>query len=239
MRLKLDKLHLWFRQNRWLWLFTQCTKVLLAFAFIVAGHWKIIGERFTSLSSNHPMGQYLDALFYTGYYYTFIGIMQVLAAILILIPRTVVLGVLLYLSIIANITVLSFSVRFDGSIFTSPLMTIACIYLLWWHWDRVKYILPIPRKNLANTLPKQKMNNKFPLAFAGIVILIMVSVVFVSVKGFDVMPKNHIKDCSDQFVDSNRTEAGKIFCECIHQNGTPLDECLELYYDAPNDLISN
>ena len=38
------------------------------------------------------MGHYLEALHHTGYFYTFIGYAQILAAVLILIPRTVVIG---------------------------------------------------------------------------------------------------------------------------------------------------
>ena len=82
---------------------------------------KIVGERFASgLSDIHPMGAYLEALHHTGYYYTFIGIAQVVAAVLLLIPRTVTLGALLYFPIIVNIWLLSYAVRFEGSIVTSP-----------------------------------------------------------------------------------------------------------------------
>ena len=76
---------------------------------------KIVGERFASgLSEIHPMGAYLEALHHTGYYYTFIGIAQVLAAILLIIPRTVTMGAILYFPIIVNIWVLSLAVRFEG-----------------------------------------------------------------------------------------------------------------------------
>ncbi len=65
---------------------------------------KILGERFASgLSANHPMGHYLEALHLTGYYYTFIGIVQVTAALMLLIPRTATLGAFLYFPIILNI----------------------------------------------------------------------------------------------------------------------------------------
>src|SRR5215207_3889092 len=68
------------------------------------------------------MGHYLEALHHTGFYYTFIGVVQILAAILLLVPRTVILGALLYFPLILNICVLSYAVRFEGSILTSPLM---------------------------------------------------------------------------------------------------------------------
>lgn len=102
-----------------------------------------MGERFTDLSNNHPMGHYLEALHRTGYYYTFIGVLQVTAAILLLIPRTATLGALIYFPIILNICILSLAVRFDGSFVSAPLMVLANLYLLCWDYDKLKYIFPL------------------------------------------------------------------------------------------------
>src|SRR6476661_3084956 len=104
----LDRLHSQAKQNRWLWLFSIFNRFALAAGFIPSGIVKIIGERFASgVSANHPMGHYMEALHTTGYYYTFIGIVQVTAAILLLIPRTVTLGTFLYFPIILNICILT------------------------------------------------------------------------------------------------------------------------------------
>ena len=151
----LDRLHSQAKQNSWLWLFSIFCRVALAAGFFPAGMVKIMDERFASgLSVNHPMGHYLEALHYTGYYYTFIGIVQVAAAIMLLIPRTVTLGAFLYFPIILNICILTYAVRFDGSLFTAPLMTLANLYLLGWNYEKWKYILPFNR--LANDAAMQK-----------------------------------------------------------------------------------
>ena len=84
------------------------------------------------------MGAYLEALHHTGYYYTFIGVAQVAAAILLILPRTVTLGALLYFPTIINIWLLSFALRFEGSFVTSPLMVLANLYILIWNYDRLK-----------------------------------------------------------------------------------------------------
>lgn len=94
------------------------------------------------------MGNYLEALHRTGYYYTFIGVMQVTAALLLLIPRTATLGAFLYFPIILNICVLSFAVRFEGSLLSSPLMVLANLYLLCWDYDKWKLILPFNKPNV-------------------------------------------------------------------------------------------
>lgn len=152
----LDRLHSQAKKNRWLWLFSIFNRLALAAGFIPAGIVKIMDERFASgLSVVHPMGTYLEALHHTGFYYTFIGIAQILAAILLLIPRTVTLGAFLYFPIILNICILTFAVRFDGSLFTAPLMTLANLFLLGWNYEKWKYILPFNR--LAND-PAQKEN---------------------------------------------------------------------------------
>lgn len=142
----LDRLYLQARGNRWLWLFSIFCRLALAAGFFPSGMVKILGERFASgLSVNHPMGHYLEALHHTGFYYTFIGIAQVAAAIMLLIPRTVTLGAFLYFPIILNICILTYAVRFDGSLFTAPLMVLANLYLLGWNYEKWKYILPFNR----------------------------------------------------------------------------------------------
>ncbi|MCW3103269.1 MAG: hypothetical protein JWO09_1709 [Bacteroidetes bacterium] len=138
----LDRLHSKAKQNKWLRYFAVFNRVGLAAGFLPSGIVKITGERFTSLSAMHPMGNYLEALHRTGYYYTFIGIMQVTAAILLLIPRTATLGAMIYFPIILNICILSLAVRFEGSWVSSPLMVLANLYLLCWDYDKLKFILP-------------------------------------------------------------------------------------------------
>lgn len=206
----------------------------------MAGFVKTIDERFASgLSIIHPMGSYLNALHQTGYYYTFIGIVQILAAILLLIPRTVFLGALLYFPIILNIFILSYSVRFVGSLLTSPLMLLANIFLLCWYYDRLKFILPIKDPKPVK-LPKPiKYSNKFPFRFVlgcAAAVAGIVAGVF-TMSSFAVMPENSVPDCVDQFVGGNRTTAGAEFCDCVHNKGLPLDTCLGNYEKAADDIL--
>ena len=154
---KLDRLHSQAKQNSWLWLFSIFCRLALAAGFFPSGMVKIMGERFASgLSVNHPMGHYLVALHQTGYYYTYIGVVQVVAAIMLLIPRTVTLGAFLYFPIILNICILTYAVRFDGSLFTAPLMVLANLYLLGWNYEKWKYILPFNHLANDDDVTKQK-----------------------------------------------------------------------------------
>jgi len=211
--------------------FTIFTRLALAAGFLPAGYVKIIGERFTDLHNNQPMGHYLEALHHTGYYYTFIGYVQILAALLLLIPRTVVLGTLLYLPIILNICILSLAVRFEGSLLTAPLMVIACLYLLCWNYDRIKYILPF-NSPPALTLVQDK---KFPKWFFAVVVLTFVAVGFTVTHMYNLMPRNTLTSCESQCDDSKNPEACKIFCESIHNKGQDLDKSLDQYERAVQD----
>lgn len=273
----LDRLHSQATANSWLWLFSIFNRLALAAGFIPAGIVKIMDERFASgLSVNHPMGHYLEALHHTGYYYTFIGIAQIAAAIMLLIPRTITLGAFLYLPIILNICILTYAVRFDGSLFTAPLMTLANLYLLAWNYEKWKFILPFNqsannkekvereilesddlkiRENAGNRgifsrygisllykrfriFLKQLFADKFPFKFfAGSFIAVIICVIVIP-SLYSVKPRNTLPQCQKQFRNSRRANAGNVFCNCIHQNGEPLDKCLNEYGKAADDAAA-
>lgn len=267
----LNRLHLKAKKNSWLWLFSIFNRVALAAGFIPAAIVKLMDERFASgLHAKHPMGYYLEALHFTGYYYTFIGVVQLASAIMLLIPRTVTLGAFLYFPIILNITILTYATRFDGSLFTAPLMTLANLFLLGWNYERWKYILPFNhlsnditnQKNLESVIQtqessgnqtffsryrihplygrfrnflKQLFNDKFPTLFFGGVFAAVVVCVIGIPNLYSILPHNTQAMCRKQFKSSNRIKAGNGFCNCIHNNGEPLNKCLIEYNKIPDD----
>jgi len=56
----LDRLHFQARQNVWLRYFAIFCRIALAAGFIPSGLQKILGERFTVLAVNHPMGNFFE-----------------------------------------------------------------------------------------------------------------------------------------------------------------------------------
>jgi len=231
---RFEQFYLKIKGNRWYFLFSIFCRFTLSYAFIVAGTTKIIGEKFASgLSALHPMGAYLEALHHTGYYYTFIGIAQVIAAILLLIPRTVALGALLYFPIIVNIWILSFALRFEGSFLTSPLMVFANMYLLFWNYDRLKYILPFKQfPNHKLFVKPEKYTKKIPFFFFTGVLTTIIFFIILEQFGYDAMPRIRLSDCIEQFKNTNNEAVGYGFCECVYTNGKPLDECLDEFEKA-------
>jgi len=226
---KLNQYYLDAKQNRWFNYFTIFCRISLAMGFLFAGYVKVIGERFTDLSNNQPMGAYLEALHHTGYYYTMIGIAQITAAVLLLIPRTATFGAMLYFPIILNIFILSLAVRFEGSLISSPLMVLANLYLLCWDYDKLKYALPFYRSEVAK--PKV-YTNKFPIGFFAGVFAVFVALVITLTNVYSIMPRNTIKDCGVQCATSKDPQACYNFCDCIHTKGQPLSKCLDQYNKA-------
>lgn len=216
--------------NKWFRYFATFCRIGLALAFIPSGAVKVMGERFTALPSNHPLGHYFDALHLTGYYYTFIGAGQLLTAALLLIPRTAVLSAVMAFPIISNITVLVYATRFEGTRIVT-LILLANLFLLCWYFDRIRYILPFKRTDLA--IPEYKpVTNKFPWAFFGMVIVTIATVILVNQYLYDIRPGNSVEECTNGCPGNSDPEACYQFCDCIYSQGKPLDVCLEAYEKA-------
>jgi uncharacterized membrane protein YphA (DoxX/SURF4 family) len=224
---KLDHLYDECRRNRWLRYFAVFCRFALALGFIPSGIVKVMGDRFTALPPNHPLGHYFDALHRTGFYYTFIGMSQLTAALLLLIPRTALLGALLYLPIIFNICVLTYATRFEGTRIVT-LMLLANLYLLWWDYARLKYVLPLASSDVGTT-PNQKMSGKFPWIFFGCAVAVVVSAIVINNFVYDIRPGNSQLECTNGCANNARPEACERFCSCIYNEGNPLDKCLDEY----------
>ncbi len=160
----LDDLHVAVTRRWWTQLFTAFTRCLLALAFIPPSIPKIMHKPFTMLPDSNPVGHYFNALMDTGFYYEFIGWSQIIAAILLLIPRTSHIGAFMFLPIIANIAVLTCSVGFKGTWLLTIFMCLAAVYLVAWEFDRLKPLLFSSRENKPRILPFQFV--MIPIFFA-------------------------------------------------------------------------
>jgi uncharacterized membrane protein YphA (DoxX/SURF4 family) len=137
----LDQLHAQASRKRWLRIFTVLTRILLAIGFLPSGITKVLGNRFTILGIDDPVGFFFEALYRTGFYWRFLGICQLMAALLLLIPRTATIGALMYFPLILNIFIITVSMHFKGTPVITGLMLLGSIYLLCWDYDRLKHLL--------------------------------------------------------------------------------------------------
>ena len=221
-----ERLHGELRRNTWLRRFAIFCRIALVLGFIPAGIVKVTGERFSGLESNNPLGHYFDALALTGFYYKFIGIGQLIAALLLLIPRTALLGAIFYFPIILNICVLSYATRFEGTRITT-LMLLANLFLLVWDYPRLKYFLPFSRYDREQHVVE---TDKFPALFFACVFAAVVSVIVINAFLFDMRPGNTAVDCSSGCKESDNPYACQHFCDCIFKQGSPLNVCLNEYH---------
>jgi hypothetical protein len=225
----LDKFELFVaeaRRNRWYRGFAIFCRLVLAVAFLISGVIKIRGERFAAgLPETNPMGHYLAALHETGFYYESLGWVQAFVAILLLIPRTALLGALIYFPIIMNITVLAYAVRFEGTR-AATFMVLANIFLLCWDYSRLKHILPFkqPKEEVAVSATNLPLN-RFPYAFFAFVVIALASVVLIN-HNLYLRPGNSEEECRNVCGDDKGCQA---FCDCIYVNGNALGPCLEEY----------
>jgi hypothetical protein len=137
----LDALHLRLRRSRWLARAVVATRILLAAAFIPTGLVKVLGQRFTSISVEHPVGAFFEALYRTGIYWQFLGWSQVIAGLLLLVPATATLGALLFLAIATNIVVITLALDFGGTPVVTVLMFVAVLGLVAWDYHRWRGVL--------------------------------------------------------------------------------------------------
>lgn len=229
MLTKLEQYYYEAKGNKWLRNSTVFCRIILALGFIPSGIVKIMGERFTALPTNHPLGHYFDALHLTGYYYTFIGFVQLTTALLLLIPRTALLGAVFYFPIILNICILTYATRFEGTRITT-LMLLASLYLLCWHYDRLKYLLN--SKPLNKDDYEAKKSNKFPTLFFGCIFVATTLVIVINHFLYDIRPGNSLLECTNGCPNHVNPKACADFCDCIYNKGYPLDKCLDEYGES-------
>lgn len=223
------------RADTWFRRFAVFCRVALALSFIPAGYVKIAGERFAAgLPPNNPLGHYFDALHLTGYYYTFLGVVQLITAIFLLIPRTALLGALMYFPIIVNICVLTYATRFDGTRIVT-MMLLASLFLLIWDYDRLKYILPFKQVQAAPPVIKKPLGMRPRVIFFGGVFATVIFIIAGTFFLFDISPGNSEAECRNQCSSGKNPAACLVFCDCIYKQGKPLDSCVATF-DKAKDI---
>jgi uncharacterized membrane protein YphA (DoxX/SURF4 family) len=226
---RLEEIYYEAKSDKWFKGFAVFCRIALAASFLPTGYVKIMGERFAAgLPSNNPLGHYFDALYLTGYYYTFIGIAQIVTAILLLIPRTSLLGALMYFPIIVNICVLTYATRFDGTR-ANTMAALASLFLLVWDYDRLKHILPFKQPKTNPVVLKKPLGKRLRIIFFGGCIALLTIIIAGTFYLYDIVPGNSEEECRNGCA---ARPAACGFCDCIYIEGKPLDSCLAAYNEA-------
>lgn len=236
---RIEEIYYGAKSDKWFQGFAFFCRIVLAVSFFPTGLVKIMGQRFAEgLPSNNPLGHYFDALYLTGYYYTFIGIAQVIIAILILIPRTSFLGVLMYFPMIVNICVLTYATRFAGTR-ANTMLLLACLFLIIWNYDRLKYLLPYKGSTIESPVLKKPLRLRLRIIFFGGSVAILGFIIMGTFYLWEIGPGNSEAECRSQCYGSKNPEACEEFCDCIYNKGKSLDSCLAAFNRAKDNRRSN
>jgi hypothetical protein len=229
---RIEEIYYEAKSDKWFKRFAVFCRIALAAGFLPTGYVKIMGERFAAgLPPNNPLGHYFDALYLTGYYYTFIGIAQIITAILLLIPRTSLLGALMYFPIIVNICVLTYATRFDGTRLIT-MMVLASLFLLIWDYDRLKHILPFKQPKTDPPVLKKPVDKRLRIIFFGGCFAVLAFIIISTFYLYEIVPGNSEAECRNQCASSQNPAACEVFCDCIYNQGQPLDSCLAAFNKA-------
>jgi hypothetical protein len=107
-------------------------------------------------------------------------------------------------------------------------MVLANLFLLVWNYDRLKFILPFRKFTNFSLFEKpQKYSKQFPYVFFLVVMSATILTIAITEFSYDTMPRNSLEDCEQQFKNTKNETAGCNFCDCIHNEGRPLEECLK------------
>ncbi len=147
--------HRFIRSKNLFLVFTWFTRCLLAIAFIPSGLKKVMGMRFTQIGIDNPVGFFFEALYQSGFYWNFLGFVQILIAVLLMVPRLSYLGAIFYLPVIINIFVIVTAMGFAGTPYIAGMMLLANLYLLFWDLPKTLALFRIisGKADIGNVLP--------------------------------------------------------------------------------------
>jgi len=155
----LDRLHARAREQFALQRLAILSRLLLALAFVPTALVKVQGLPFSAMSTETPIGHFFDAMYRTGGYWRFLGLSQLVAGALLLIPSTATLGAVLFFPIILNIFVITVALHFTGTPLITGGMLLAALFLLCWDYHRLKSVLfwPAEPRPLPAVVPVSRL----------------------------------------------------------------------------------
>ena len=178
-----NKLLLRIKQYELLQLFTIYLRYLIGSAFVFAafGMGKIIPFFDKSVigqgDPNSPITHAFSSFIHSELYWSFIGWSQLIAGILLVTQRFARFGIMIYLPIIANIFMLTYSYHFQGTDIVTGLMLLAALYLALWEGDKLQYLFIEPTTD-SLTLAKPTIERLPIWGYAGVGMVALLATTF-------------------------------------------------------------
>lgn len=127
-----------FRKNRIINRGVINLRYFIGLGFIPSGLVKVMGQPFANPENTGVFAEFLHAFHATGFYYSSVGFLQMLAGVLLMTQRFATVGALLFLPVIFNITILTISTIGSLTPVIASLMLLGILFLLF--WDLPKWI---------------------------------------------------------------------------------------------------
>ncbi|HVK84584.1 MAG TPA: hypothetical protein VM513_10785 [Kofleriaceae bacterium] len=142
------------RRTRWVNVAVVNLRFLIGFAFVPAAMKKLLGQPFTDPTNHGLFHDFLHAFRATGWFYPFVGAMQLLAAVLLFTQRFATLGAAVALPILSAIMVFCWSTEVVPTASIATLMWLGTVGLLVWDLDRWRALfLPSDRVHEVRVAP--------------------------------------------------------------------------------------
>lgn len=139
------------RTARWANHAVVLLRILIGFAFLPAALKKVLDQPFTDPANSGRFHDFLDAFHATGPFYQFVGVIQLLAALLLSTQYFALAGALLALPVLTAITVFVWStIGLTPTAVVASLMLLGIVGLLVWDVERWRGIFD-PRAAPADT----------------------------------------------------------------------------------------
>jgi uncharacterized membrane protein YphA (DoxX/SURF4 family) len=129
------------RGKRWATLCVINLRILIGFAFLPAGLKKVLDEPFTDPAKTGPFHDFLHAFYATGWFYQFVGVLQLVTATLLITQRFATFGALLAVPITATITAFCWSTQVYPTATVITLMFLGSVGLAVWDLPRWRLVL--------------------------------------------------------------------------------------------------
>jgi uncharacterized membrane protein YphA (DoxX/SURF4 family) len=124
------------RATRWVNLLVVNLRFLIGFAFVPAALKKVLDQPFTDPANHGRFHDFLHAFHATGWFYGFVGVMQLTASALLFTQRFATIGALLALPILTTITAFCWSTGVYPTAAIATLMLLGTIGLVMWDYEK-------------------------------------------------------------------------------------------------------
>ena len=124
------------RHRRWANLCVVNLRILIGFAFLPAGLKKVLGQPFTDPNNAGAFHEFLDAFLATGFFYQFVGVVQLTIAVLLMTQSLATLGAMMAVPVTAAIAVFCWSTAGIPTSVVVTLMFLGAVGLCLWDYRK-------------------------------------------------------------------------------------------------------